>query len=50
MAMGLTDVVSQSSLRFSFGSTNTTSDVEYALSVLPDVIERGLAANAVGRK
>ncbi|MEN9622647.1 MAG: hypothetical protein RLZZ307_379, partial [Actinomycetota bacterium] len=33
MAMGLTDVVSQSSLRFSFGSTNTTSDVEYALSV-----------------
>ena len=50
MAMGLTDVVSQSSLRFSFGSTNTTSDVEYALSVLPDVIERGLAARAVGKK
>ena len=50
MAMGLTDVVSQSSLRFSFGSTNTTSDVEYALSVLPDVIERGLAAHAVGKK
>ena len=50
MAMGLTDVVSQSSLRFSFGSTNTTNDVAYALSVLPDVIERGLAANAVGRK
>ena len=50
MAMGLTDVVSQSSLRFSFGSTNTASDVAYALSVLPDVIERGLAANAVGRK
>ncbi|CAM8627696.1 NifS Cysteine sulfinate desulfinase/cysteine desulfurase and related enzymes [Candidatus Planktophila dulcis] len=50
MAMGLTDVVSQSSLRFSFGTTNTASDVAYALSVLPDVIERGLAANAVGRK
>jgi cysteine desulfurase len=50
MAMGLTDVVSQSSLRFSFGSTNTTEDVAYALSVLPTVIERGLAANAVGRK
>lgn len=50
MAMGLTDVVSQSSLRFSFGSTNTTDDVAYALSVLPTVIERGLAANAVGRK
>jgi len=50
MAMGLTDVVSQSSLRFSFGSTNSQADVDYALSVLPDVIERGLAANAVGKK
>lgn len=50
MAMGLTDVVSQSSLRFSFGSTNTEKDVAYALAVLPDVIERGLAANAVGKK
>ena len=50
MAMGLTDVVSQSSLRFSFGSTNSQEDVDYALSVLPDVIERGLAANAVGKK
>ena len=50
MAMGLSDVVSQSSLRFSFGSTNTFEDVAYALSVLPTVIERGLAANAVGKK
>jgi cysteine desulfurase len=50
MAMGLTDVVSQSSLRFSFGSTNTEADVAYALAVLPEVIERGLAANAVGKK
>jgi cysteine desulfurase len=50
MAMGLTDVVSQSSLRFSFGITNSSSDVDYALSVLPIVIERGLAANAVGKK
>jgi cysteine desulfurase len=50
MAMGLSDVVSQSSLRFSFGTTNTEADVAYALSVLPTVIERGLAANAVGKK
>ena len=50
MAMGLTDVLSQSSLRFSFGATNTQADVDYALSVLPTVIERGLAANAVGKK
>jgi cysteine desulfurase len=50
MAMGLTDVLAQSSLRFSFGATNTQADVDYALSVLPTVIERGLAANAVGKK
>jgi cysteine desulfurase len=50
MAMGLTDVLSQSSLRFSFGTTNTQADVEYALLVLPDVIARGLAANLVGKK
>lgn len=50
MAMGLTDVVSQSSLRFSFGSTSIETDVAYALSVLPDVITRGLAAHSVGRK
>lgn len=50
MAMGLTDVVSQSSLRFSFGASNTQADVDYALSVLPRVIERGLAANSVGKK
>jgi cysteine desulfurase len=50
MAMGLSDVRSQSSLRFSFGATNTQADVDYALSVLPTVIERGLAANAVGKK
>lgn len=50
MAMGLTDVLSQSSLRFSFGATSTQADVDYALSVLPTVIERGLAANAVGKK
>jgi len=50
MAMGLTDVVAQSSLRFSFGSTSTQADVDYALSVIPGVIERGLAAHSVGRK
>jgi cysteine desulfurase len=49
MAMGLSDVVAQSSLRFSFGATSTDSDVDYALSVLPRVIERGLAAHSVGR-
>lgn len=49
LAMGLSEPFAQSSLRFSFGATNSKSDVDYALSVLPRVIERGLAANAVGR-
>ena len=49
MAMGRSDVVAQSSLRFSFGATSTDSDVEFALSVLPRVIERGLAAHSVGQ-
>jgi cysteine desulfurase len=47
--MGLSEKVAQSSLRFSFGATNSKSDVDYALSVLPRVIELGLAANATSR-
>ena len=50
MAMGLSDVVAQSSLRFSFGATSTEADVDFALSILPAVIERGLAAHSVGRR
>ena len=46
MAMGLADVVAQSSLRFSLGSSSTQDDVDYTLSVLPRVIERGIAAQA----
>ena len=46
MAMGLSDVVAQSSLRFSLGSNSTQDDVDYTLSVLPRVIERGIAAQA----
>ena len=47
MAMGLSEITAQSSLRFSFGATSTREDCEFALSVLPTVIERGLAANSV---
>ena len=50
LAMGLNEITAQSSLRFSFGSTNTEMDVDYVLSVLPRVIERGLAANSVGKR
>ena len=45
LAMGHSDVSAQSSLRFSLGATTTEADVDFALSVLPKVIERGRAAN-----
>ena len=47
LAMGHTEVTAQSSLRFSFGATSTTADCDFVLSVLPDVITRGRAANSV---
>jgi cysteine desulfurase len=43
--MGHSDESAQSSLRFSLGSTSTQADVDFVLSVLPDVISRGRAAN-----
>jgi cysteine desulfurase len=45
LAMGHNEITAQSSLRFSFGSSSTQADVDYVLSVLPDVISRGRAAN-----
>ena len=45
LAMGHNEVSAQSSLRFSLGANSTTADVDFALSVLPTVIERGRAAN-----
>ena len=45
LAMGHTDTTAQSSLRFSFGATSTLADLDFILSVLPDVISRGRAAN-----
>lgn len=45
LAMGHTETSAQSSLRFSLGANSTAADVDFALSVLPTVIERGRAAN-----
>jgi len=45
LSMGHTEETAQSSLRFSFGATSTQADVDFVLSVLPDVISRGRAAN-----
>ena len=44
LAMGHTEITAQSSLRFSCGATSTESDIDFALSVLPTVINRGIAA------
>ena len=44
LAMGHTEVTAQSSLRFSCGATSTESDIDFALAVLPTVINRGRAA------
>jgi cysteine desulfurase len=44
--MGHDDISAQSSLRFSFGPSNTSAEVDYVLSVLPGVIQRGRAAVA----
>jgi cysteine desulfurase len=46
LAMGHTEVTAQSSLRFSAGATTTQADIDFALSVLPKVINRGRAAAA----
>jgi cysteine desulfurase len=46
MAMGHDDISAQSSLRFSFGPSNSAAEVDYVLSVLPGVIQRGRAAVA----
>jgi cysteine desulfurase len=47
IAMGHTTITAQSSLRFSFGAESTQADCDFVLSVLPDVIARGRAANNV---
>jgi cysteine desulfurase len=46
LAMGHTEITAQSSLRFSCGATSTEADIDFALSVLPTVINRGRAAAA----
>ena len=46
LAMGHTEITAQSSLRFSCGATTSQADIDFALSVLPTVINRGRAAAA----
>ncbi len=46
LAMGHTEATAQSSLRFSFGAASTQADVDFVMSVLPDVIATGRAAHS----
>ena len=45
LAMGHTEATAQSSLRFSFGAASTQADVDFVMSVLPDVFATGRAAH-----
>ena len=45
LAMGHTEATAQSSLRFSFGAVSTQADVDFVMSVLPDVISTGRVAH-----
>lgn len=45
LAMGRTDAEARQVLRFTLGRTTTDSDVDAALAVLPDVVERARAAS-----
>ncbi len=47
LAMGHTVKTALSSLRFSLGATTTRVEIDYVLSVLPSVIERGRAASSI---
>ncbi|MEW6142937.1 MAG: cysteine desulfurase family protein [Chloroflexota bacterium] len=47
--MGIPAEVARGSVRFSFGPGNTDDDVDYVLSVLPDIITRLRAISPFGR-
>jgi cysteine desulfurase len=50
LAMGKSPLVAQSAIRFSLGLTNTAEDVDYALEVLPRIIERLRAISPLYQK
>lgn len=49
LAMGLDEADARGALRFSFGHTSTQGDVDAALAVLGEVVERARAAGLTGR-
>ena len=49
VAMGIPEELADASLRISIGATNTSSEIDQVISVLPSVVERARNAFAVGR-
>ena len=45
--IGRDEIGATSSLRFSLGANTTEEDIEYTLSVIPEVIEMAKAANSL---
>ena len=50
LAMGKSPLVAQSAIRFSLGWTNTGEDVDYALEVVPPILERLRAISPLYQK
>ncbi len=49
-AMGVPPDLAQSSLRFSFGRSNTIDDIDYAVEVLPEIVSRLRAMSPIYQK
>ena len=49
VAMGIPEELADASLRISIGATNTSSEIDQVISVLPAVVERARNAFAVGK-
>ena len=49
-AMGVAPDLAQSSLRFSFGRSNTIDDVDYVVEILPEIISRLRAMSPIYQK
>ena len=49
IAMGIPEELADASLRISIGATNTSSEIDQVISVLPSVVERARNAFAVGK-
>ena len=49
IAMGISEELADASLRISIGASNTRTEIEQVISVMPSVVERARSAFAVGK-